>query len=53
MQAETDAFFKRFPDLERTELTAAFIGALVIEKISAGADSQFVPSTETQNKKVA
>ncbi len=44
--AETDAFFARYPEIERTELTAAFIGSLVLEKLSIPADSQSAQPTQ-------
>ena len=52
VQSETDAFFARFPEVERTELTAAFIRSLVMDRLSINpADSQSALTTET--KKVA
>ncbi len=39
-QAEVDEFFRRNPEHARTELFAGVIASLVIERLSAGADSQ-------------
>lgn len=51
-QAEVDEFFRRNPTQQRTELFAGVIASLVIERLSAGADSQSAP-TQPEKPKVA
>lgn len=48
VQAETDAFFARYPEIERTILAMAFIAGLFLERF---ADAAAQPTAET--KKVA
>ena len=52
VNAEVDAFFNRFPDLQRTELTAGYIAALALDHLSAGVDSQSSPA-QPETRKVA
>lgn len=52
--AEVNGFFVRYPNLQRTEFTAAFITALVIERLSTtAADSQSAAQPHAETKKVA
>lgn len=50
IQSEVDAFFAKHPAILRTRTAEAFISSLVIERLSAPADSQSAP---TQTQKVA
>lgn len=51
--AHVDGFFKRFPNLQRTEITAGYIASLALERLSTAADSQSAGVTNAETKKVA
>lgn len=53
VEKEVDAFFARHPGIDRNLLTESFVASTIIERFSAGADSQSDPAPAEAKNKVA